>query len=164
MHGSKVNTHECILCLALLGIFALVVRVIDWFMNASCRPEWDGHRAVKSLVLLSPPSFDAMRKGLDAEKVALHHTCVPTPRINLLFTLYSGHEAHLPRELYSVAAGLTLFGCVLQVASNWRMSTSRLGQASYFVLRARFFVKFFSNLFLFSGGAADEEWLQVPCC
>ena len=77
---------------------------------------WDGSRAVAGLVLASPPSFDAMRAGLDSDKVA----------------------------------------------SNWKWLTSPPGQLSYYLLRSRPFVKFFSDLFLFAG-AADPKWLDDAC-
>lgn len=79
--------------------------------------EWDGSKDVCGLVLASPPSFDAMRKGLDSD----------------------------------------------EVATNWNWLSSKPGQLSYYVLRGRPFVKFFSNLFLFAGGSADEQWLQAAC-
>jgi pimeloyl-ACP methyl ester carboxylesterase len=50
-----------------------------------------------------------------------------------------------------------------KVESNWMWLTSPPGQLSYYLLRLRAFVEFFSNLFLFAGGAADEEWLEAAC-
>ena len=78
--------------------------------------EFNGADAVGGLVLASPPTFEAMRQGLDQE----------------------------------------------QVAKNWRWLTSPPGQASYYLLRLRAFVSFFSNLFLFRD-RADEEFVQRAC-
>ena len=78
--------------------------------------DFNGADAVGGLVLASPPTFEAMRQGLDQE----------------------------------------------QVAKNWRWLTSPPGQASYYLLRLRAFVSFFSNLFLFRD-RADEEFVQRAC-
>ncbi len=54
-----------------------------------------------------------------------------------------------------------LFPFTKKVARNWKRLTSRGGQLSFYLLRGRLFVKFFSDFFLFAGGTADAAWYSV---
>lgn len=51
-----------------------------------------------------------------------------------------------------------------KVQDNYERLSSRLGQRAFDILENRFFIRFFSNLFLFGKGRkADDRWLDLCC-
>lgn len=50
-----------------------------------------------------------------------------------------------------------------EVENNYRQLSSPLGLLGYRVLLSRFFIRFFSEVFLFASNKADDRWLDEAC-
>ena len=103
------------------------------YLASRSSDRWDGARAVAGLALSAPPPFADLAEGLDSAESDAASVC-------------------------SMAWGLT--GCRShRVARNLDFLQSSLGRQLVKLLRSAFFVKFFSNLFLFAD-SCDDTWIS----